>query len=407
MIKLTLILSFINCVWLLDLQHVYHSNETVEFLITNNEHLFRDQLLNTPKYFEQTQFDKKLEIELMLRVLTRSLLDKQVNDDILTTFYSIQNKNNLDFLTESTKRLINQTWLSYCSDFKDKCFQLCRSNQYKPNWCLAFHDSKHIYKRNINTKFNLSNKVLINSIVNELIDNNIQNSFIYMNNLADTSFNKTQKCQSGFISSSNQCIDLNECNTTSNCDLNAQCINTFGSFKCRCRKGYLGTGLVNSCFSGTFCSGKFCRLNGKCVFNRNRGGYKCECMLNCLNGGICVKTPFKYECKCPMNTTGSFCNQTLEMLLNQQILNPNRFKSNVSIQLSQLVSLVQPLTSEYLNKSHLNKYYSILNKFFLLDSYQKYLMNKSDPIQLFEKTEQSSLIKPVYYENELDYNDYY
>ena len=36
----------------------------------------------------------------MLRVLTRSLLDKQINDDILTTFYSIKYKNNLDFLTE-------------------------------------------------------------------------------------------------------------------------------------------------------------------------------------------------------------------------------------------------------------------------------------------------------------------
>ena len=43
--------------------------------------------------------------------------------------------------------------------------------------------------------------------------------------------------------------DVNECqNGEHNCDVNAQCNNTFGSFNCTCLQGYSGIG-VN-------CSGK-------------------------------------------------------------------------------------------------------------------------------------------------------
>ena len=44
-------------------------------------------------------------------------------------------------------------------------------------------------------------------------------------------------------------IDEDECkNGTHNCDVNAQCNNTFGSFNCICLHGYSGDGL--------HCSGK-------------------------------------------------------------------------------------------------------------------------------------------------------
>ena len=37
--------------------------------------------------------------------------------------------------------------------------------------------------------------------------------------------------------------DINECNTeTDNCDVNAKCTNTDGSFTCTCNKGYTGDG---------------------------------------------------------------------------------------------------------------------------------------------------------------------
>ena len=49
------------------------------------------------------------------------------------------------------------------------------------------------------------------------------------------------------------CADINECaQGTDNCDDNAICINTVGSFLCRCRTGYEG--------DGTVCTGKIYRL---------------------------------------------------------------------------------------------------------------------------------------------------
>ena len=37
--------------------------------------------------------------------------------------------------------------------------------------------------------------------------------------------------------------DLNECNTNShNCDVNANCVNTGGSYSCTCKAGYTGDG---------------------------------------------------------------------------------------------------------------------------------------------------------------------
>ena len=37
--------------------------------------------------------------------------------------------------------------------------------------------------------------------------------------------------------------DLDECNThTHNCDINADCANTVGSYSCTCKVGYTGNG---------------------------------------------------------------------------------------------------------------------------------------------------------------------
>ena len=44
-------------------------------------------------------------------------------------------------------------------------------------------------------------------------------------------------------------LDLDECTThTHNCDVNADCINTVGSYSCKCNAGYTGDGRT--------CSGK-------------------------------------------------------------------------------------------------------------------------------------------------------
>ena len=38
-------------------------------------------------------------------------------------------------------------------------------------------------------------------------------------------------------------LDINECtNTTHDCDVNARCNNTIGSYTCECNQGFNGTG---------------------------------------------------------------------------------------------------------------------------------------------------------------------
>lgn len=411
LIKLSFLFALIHQVSLFDLKHIYYSPNLVNYLVETNQELFYNDDTKRPLYYEQDVFEKKLNSEIMLRVLFRSLLSINQNNYLndVAQSYFIFAPNQIS-LVESVKRLFNQTWNEYCHSNKNKCFELCHSNAFKPEWCFTNHDSKHILKRRhinlLNRKYNLTNRELINDIVNELVTYNMKNNFLFMNNLADTSLNKRISliCKSGFnLNNLHECQDINECNATSNCDMNADCINTFGSYKCKCHKGYLGTGLVNRCFGGTFCSGKFCRMNGKCVFNRNRGGYKCECMLRCLNGGQCVMTQFKYACKCPLNVTGFLCNETLDLYLSQHLLNRNFSRSNETIKLSHLISLVEPLNKNFfLNSSVLlSKYYSILNKFYLLESFKNRTLFNED-IKLVDD-KQTSLIQPLYYEPD----DYY
>ncbi|NXH20755.1 EGFL6 protein, partial [Bucco capensis] len=56
------------------------------------------------------------------------------------------------------------------------------------------------------------------------------------------------KCQHGYelkyISDHYDCVDVNECvANTHRCNVHAECLNTKGSFKCKCKQGYRGSGL--------------------------------------------------------------------------------------------------------------------------------------------------------------------
>jgi len=75
-------------------------------------------------------------------------------------------------------------------------------------------------------------------------------------------------CNSGYelAADDTTCTDINECTLgTNNCDVNAQCTNTPGSFTCACNAGYEGDGTTctetDECASGTH----NCDVNAQCT----------------------------------------------------------------------------------------------------------------------------------------------
>ena len=120
----------------------------------------------------------------------------------------------------------------------------------------------------------------------------------------------------GIINSFNSFADINECKErTAQCSLKASCVNTPGSFSCKCIAGYQGDG--KNCHDEDEClSRQHCALNADC---RNiDGSYTCSCNsgfhgdgFSCYDvdecrGGIhdchakaqCRNTWGSYSCSC-------------------------------------------------------------------------------------------------------------
>ena len=74
-----------------------------------------------------------------------------------------------------------------------------------------------------------------------------------------------------------------------NCDENASCSNTDGSFVCTCNDGYQGNGTtcgdVNECELGTF----DCSALATC--NNTIGSYSCTCVFGYESDGIQCSAP--------------------------------------------------------------------------------------------------------------------
>ncbi|CAD5125803.1 DgyrCDS14009 [Dimorphilus gyrociliatus] len=128
-------------------------------------------------------------------------------------------------------------------------------------------------------------------------------------------------CRNGFVPTEDKgkCKDVDEClEDKHKCALTANCVNTAGSFKCRCKPGYEGDGRTCSDINECLIS-NICQLNEIC--QNSQGSYKCICkkgykrkFSDSSSDGECVDineclSPRLNECKSPeaycVNTEGS------------------------------------------------------------------------------------------------------
>ncbi|GCB71087.1 hypothetical protein scyTo_0010927 [Scyliorhinus torazame] len=101
------------------------------------------------------------------------------------------------------------------------------------------------------------------------------------------SITEAKQCGNGFYRVSNRtCIDDNECGDTQSisnarCGANTECHNTFGSFYCTCRKGYITQAgnanftTMTNCHDINECETNPCGLNATCT--NKFGGFECTC----------------------------------------------------------------------------------------------------------------------------------
>ena len=126
-------------------------------------------------------------------------------------------------------------------------------------------------------------------------------------------------CQDGFLRNGTDCIDVDECSSgLNNCDLNADCFNSVGSYTCQCKEGFIGTG--NLCGRGQ-CKDASCPENQKCI-SPNTFGCECkkgfemdqsgecadidECVEanDCDINAECENVASTYNCKCNSVSSG-------------------------------------------------------------------------------------------------------
>uniref|UniRef100_A0A673LH75 Neurogenic locus notch homolog protein 1 n=1 Tax=Sinocyclocheilus rhinocerous TaxID=307959 RepID=A0A673LH75_9TELE len=112
------------------------------------------------------------------------------------------------------------------------------------------------------------------------------------------------------------------------CEHAGKCINTKGSFQCKCLRGYLGG--VFCQINTDECTSMPCLNNGKCIDKINN--YQCECPTGfsgsqcqfdidecastpCKNGAKCIDGPNMYTCQCAEGYTGQHCETDVDECL--------------------------------------------------------------------------------------------
>ncbi len=267
-------------------------------------------------FYEGEKFNKIVQFKTLLKALAKTttlqrtnvfaqLSDRLVDDAVFATR---QNHFGLDTVDFNTNKIVYRFY--YCSRTALKCAKECKiSRMIETNngeyWCYRTMQPSKRQKRSYE------------DMASVLIDESLNENFKFL----DRSIHQDDCSRAGVqkLILGNFCIDIDECLLDSHiCDRNATCENTFGSYRCKCRQGLVGDGHPGHCFDSAYCSGRFCKTNGKCQIQASAGGYKCTCGLDCMNGGVCVSTATRFECKCGLDYTGRLCNQTVTSILNMK-----------------------------------------------------------------------------------------
>uniref|UniRef100_A0A8I3NJV5 Adhesion G protein-coupled receptor E1 n=1 Tax=Canis lupus familiaris TaxID=9615 RepID=A0A8I3NJV5_CANLF len=155
------------------------------------------------------------------------------------------------------------------------------------------------------------------------------------------------------------CTDINECLSSGVCQEHAECINTSGSYKCRCQVGFIAHNSICKdidecsqspppCGPNSVCENLLGRYKCNCLpgfssptgnnwISGNPGRFVCTDINECLSSGVCqehaecINTLGSYKCRCQVGfiSHNSICKDVDECARNSTICGLNSVCTNI------------------------------------------------------------------------------
>ncbi|XP_078382571.1 uncharacterized protein LOC144665240 isoform X1 [Oculina patagonica] len=140
-------------------------------------------------------------------------------------------------------------------------------------------------------------------------------------------------CKAGYTGNGKTCADIDECSASNPvCDVNANCQNTRGSYVCSCKAGFTGDGKTCTDIDECGASNPVCDVNANC--QNTPGFYVCSCKPGFTGDGKtctdidecsasnpvcdvnanCKNTDGSYNCSCKLGFTGD--GKTCNIIIN-------------------------------------------------------------------------------------------